>query len=211
MYYNNWDNVATTTIPIQISSNFSSNLTYNDIIIEKENTNTNMNNKEFGLVTTKNIRLSPYGIAVSSNLKNWFTYKNKEIVDVTNFTYDVSNIFYKIPVTIKDIKENDIIFYNETPVFVLYKTSDNQISIVDVTIGEKKTIIPNTNPFGYSYITKLTSLINPEKLSPSAEKPFDELAPLFFLSQNNNNSNLNNLLLFSLLKENPSFLSNLTL
>jgi hypothetical protein len=68
----------------------------------------------------------------------------------------------------------------------------NRMVAVDIYDGEEKVIVPTASPFGFSFITKVVSLINFAN-SADASNPFGNMLP--FLLMNDSKSNDNSMLM----------------
>lgn len=171
--------------------------TFNDVnkmiddkMKEKENVNMKGFNFDFGPCTGDQVRLSMYGLAVKNQAGVYVSYnpKTKEIVDVDILNFDGAKYMYKIPVPLKDVALGDIIIHNRKPMFVVALSTDdnNTLTCVDVYAGEQKAIIPTTNMFGYSFITKVVSLFNTIGTNaPSPDAPFGNMLPLMLMDDGN--------------------------
>lgn len=161
-----------------------------DKMKEKENVNMKGFNFDFGPCTGDQVRLSMYGLAVKNQAGVYVSYnpKTKEIVDVDILNFDGAKYMYKIPVALKDVALGDIIIHNRKPMFVVALSTDgnNTLTCVDVYAGEQKAIIPTTNMFGYSFITKVVSLFNTIGTNaPSPDAPFGNMLPLMLMDDGN--------------------------
>lgn len=162
----------------------------NNKMKEKENVNMKGFNFDFGPCTGDQVRLSMYGLAVKNQAGVYVSYnpKTKEIVDVDILNFDGAKYMYKIPVALKDVALGDIIIHNRKPMFVVSLSTDgnNTLTCVDVYAGEQKAIIPTTNMFGYSFITKVVSLFNTIGTNaPSPDAPFGNMLPLMLMDDGN--------------------------
>ena len=161
-----------------------------DKMKEKENVNMKGFNFDFGPCTGDQVRLSMYGLAVKNQAGVYVSYnpKTKEIVDVDILNFDGAKYMYKIPVALKDVALGDIIIHNRKPMFVVALSIDgtNTLTCIDVYAGEQKAIIPTTNMFGYSFITKVVSLFNTIGTNaPSPDAPFGNMLPLMLMDDGN--------------------------
>ena len=195
-----WNNTDTTGIVDRIdelTDKINQRPTFNDVnkmidnkMKEKENVNMKGFNFDFGPCTGDQVRLSMYGLAVKNQAGVYVSYnpKTKEIVDVDILNFDGAKYMYKIPVALKDVALGDIIIHNRKPMFVVALSTDgnNTLTCVDVYAGEQKAIIPTTNMFGYSFITKVVSLFNTIGTNaPSPDAPFGNMLPLMLMDDGN--------------------------
>ena len=196
----NWNNTGTTGIvdrTDELTDKINQRPTFNDVneminnkMKEKENVNMKGFNFDFGPCTGDQVRLSMYGLAVKNQAGVYVSYnpKTKEIVDVDILNFDGAKYMYKIPVALKDVALGDIIIHNRKPMFVVALSTDgnNTLTCVDVYAGEQKAIIPTTNMFGYSFITKVVSLFNTIGTNaPSPDAPFGNMLPLMLMDDGN--------------------------
>lgn len=195
-----WNNTGTIGIvdrTDELADKINQRPTFNDVnkmiddkMKEKENVNMKGFNFDFGPCTGDQVRLSMYGLAVKNQAGVYVSYnpKTKEIVDVDILNFDGAKYMYKIPVALKDVALGDIIIHNRKPMFVVALSTDdnNTLTCVDVYAGEQKAIIPTTNMFGYSFITKVVSLFNTIGTNaPSPDAPFGNMLPLMLMDDGN--------------------------
>ena len=195
-----WNNTCTTGIvdrTDELEDKINQRPTFNDVnkmiddkMKEKENVNMKGFNFDFGPCTGDQVRLSMYGLAVKNQAGVYVSYnpKTKEIVDVDILNFDGAKYMYKIPVALKDVALGDIIIHKRKPMFVVALSTDgnNTLTCVDVYAGEQKAIIPTTNMFGYSFITKVVSLFNTIGTNaPSPDAPFGNMLPLMLMDDGN--------------------------
>ena len=128
-------------------------------------------------------KISPIGIAIKNSNGEWVSYdkEKSEIVNVDLLNFGNSNFVYMIPVAIKDVAEGDAVIHNKHIMFVK-KVKEDGITVVDVTDGEYKKILPTKSMFGFNFITKLVSLMNINGMEASEDNPFGNLLPLLILS-----------------------------
>lgn len=211
-----WINTDTTGIIDRIdelADKINQRPTFNDVnkmiddkMKEKENINMKGFNFDFGPCTGDQVRLSMYGLAVKNQAGVYVSYnpKTKEIVDVDILNFDGAKYMYKIPVALKDVALGDIIIHNRKPMFVVALSTDgtNTLTCVDVYAGEQKAIIPTTNLFGYSFITKVVSLFNTIGTNaPSPDAPFGNMLPLM-LMDDGNDEKFNPMMLMMMMNQN---------
>ena len=136
-------------------------------------------------------KISPIGIAIKNSNGEWVSYDKKkgEIVNVDLLNFGDSNFVYMIPVAIKDIAEGDAVIHNRHIMFVK-KVREDGVTVVDVTDGEYKKILPTKSMFGFDFITKLVSLVDIGGVEASENNPFGNLLPLLLLGGEGENDNL---------------------
>lgn len=186
----NWAN-SSITIDGSISNNISTYLNenysplqkyYNYEIKEEKEDKTMFNTYNLGPCTNDKIRMSPYGIAVQNTVGSWVSYDSAKgaVIDVDIFNFDGRKFLYKVPVALKDIAIGDAIIHNRVPMFVV-SIDKGAIVAIDPLNGEKKTILPTRNMFGFDFAVKVVSLFDFNKNNPTADTPFGDLLPLFML------------------------------
>ena len=150
---------------------------------EKENKMKGFN-FDFGKITNDSIRMSMYGMAVKNASGVWTAYDKGtgDLMDVDVFNFDGSNFLFKMPVAIKDIAVGDVIVHARKPMFVISKTEAGDLIAIDPVAGEKKTIMPSKNMFGFNFATKVVSLFdNLMGQAPTSENPFGNMWMLMLM------------------------------
>ena len=150
---------------------------------EKENKMKGFN-FDFGKITNDSIRMSMYGMAVKNASGVWTAYdKNTgDLMDVDVFNFDGSNFLFKMPVAIKDIAVGDVVIHARKPMFVISKTEAGDLIAIDPVAGEKKTIMPSKNMFGFNFAIKVVSLFdNLMGQTPTSENPFGNMWMLMLM------------------------------
>lgn len=176
----------------------------NNVDDKKGNKKMKAFNFDFGPCTTDNIRMSMYGLAVKNANGTWVSYnpESKEIIDVDIFNFDGGKFLYKMPVAIKDIAPGMVIVHNRKAMFVI-EVGDSGITVVDPQAGEEKKILPTKNCFNFNFYTRVVSLFDsfmksPEN-APSAENPFGNMFPIFMMSENSGEFDMNTMLMLSMM------------
>ena len=150
---------------------------------EKENKMKGFN-FDFGKITNDSIRMSMYGMAVKNASGVWTAYDKGtgDLMDVDVFNFDGSNFLFKVPVAIKDIAVGDVIVHARKPMFVISKTEAGDLIAIDPVAGEKKTIMPSKNMFGFNFAIKVVSLFdNLMGQTPTSENPFGNMWMLMLM------------------------------
>lgn len=150
---------------------------------EKENKMKGFN-FDFGKITNDSIRMSMYGMAVKNTSGVWTAYDKStgDLMDVDVFNFDGSNFLFKMPVAIKDIAVGDVVIHARKPMFVISKTEAGDLIAIDPVAGEKKTIMPSKNMFGFNFATKVVSLFdNLMGQAPTSENPFGNMWMLMLM------------------------------
>ena len=186
---------------------------------EKENKMKGFN-FDFGKITNDSIRMSMYGMAVKNTSGVWTAYDKStgDLMDVDVFNFDGSNFLFKMPVAIKDIAVGDVVIHARKPMFVISKTEAGDLIAIDPVAGEKKTIMPSKNMFGFNFATKVISLFdNLMGQTPTSENPFgnlwmlmlmdgksdmkDMLVPMMLMNQANGSTNAFNPMMLMLMND----------
>lgn len=158
----------------------------------KERESNNMKfNFDFGSCENDNVRMSPYGIAIKNTDSTWVSYdaKSGNIIDVDIFNFDGGKYLFKMPVAVKDVKVGDTIIHQRTPVYVV-EVKGTDITVIDPRAGDKKIILPVISPFGFSFITKVVSLLDGAfGIAPSNDNPFGSMLPFFLMSNSDKKGN----------------------
>lgn len=171
---------------------------------EEGNSMNIMKNFNFGPCGDR-AKISHLGIAVQNSNGEWVSYdkENNEIVNVDLINFGCDNFVYMMPVAIKDVAEGDAIIHNHHVMFVT-KARSKVISVIDVTDGEIKKILPTKSIFGFDFITKIVSLIDFTASTANEDNPFGNMLPFLLLGNNDNkNNDALPLVLMLMNKENP--------
>lgn len=148
---------------------------------EKEDMNF-FKNFEFGPVKDDNVRLSPYGLAVKNLDGSWVSYDaaSDSIIDVDVFNFEGKNLIYKIPAAPHTVRAGDMIVHQGKGMYVLTDVceGDTCVSVIDPRAGESKEILFTKSPFGFTFVTKLVSLLDMSGINANTDNPFGNLWPL---------------------------------
>ena len=161
--------------------------------VEKIHNNEKENNKmlkfDFGPVDSS-VHMSMYGMAIKNASGTYVAYdvKTKSIMDVDILNFEGANKFmYKMPVALNAVQVGDIIVHSKHPVFVTgIGVAENRLYVLDIFDGVEKTIAPTTSPFGFSFVTKVVSLINFAN-GANASNPFGNMLPFLLMSDSKSN------------------------
>lgn len=132
-------------------------------------------------------KISPLGIAIQNSNNEWVSYDkdNDQIVNVDLINFGGHNFVYMIPVALKDVAIGDAVIHNKHIMFV-NKVKENCLSVIDVTDGEYKKILPTKSIFGFDFITKIVSLIDFSASAANEDNPFGNILPFLLLDNSNN-------------------------
>ena len=130
-------------------------------------------------------KISHLGIAVQNTNGEWVSYdkENNEIVNVDLINFGGNNLVYMLPVALKDVTEGDAIIHNRHVMFVT-RAKGKSISVIDVTDGEIKKILPTKSIFGFDFVTKVVSLVDFTASTASEDNPFGNILPFLLLGDN---------------------------
>ena len=159
--------------------------------IQKERENKGMDimkNFNFGPCGDR-AKISHLGIAVQNTNGEWVSYdkENGEIVNVDLINFGSNNFVYMLPVALKDVAIGDVIIHNRHIVFVT-RVREKNLSVIDVTDGEVKKILPTKSIFGFDFVTKIVSLVDFTASTANADNPFGNMLPFLLLGNNENTS-----------------------
>ena len=139
-------------------------------------------NFEFGPVKNDIVRLSPYGLAIKNLDGSWVSYDgtSDSIIDVDVFNFEGKNLIYKIPAAPHTVRAGDMIVHQGKGMYVLTDVceGDTCVSVIDPRAGESKEILFTKSPFGFTFVTKLVSLLDMSGINANTDNPFGNLWPL---------------------------------
>ena len=155
---------------------------------DKENKTMKFGKFNFGPITDGSVVMSMYGLAVKNTSGEYVCYddQKEEVIDVTGLTFDQNNMIYAIPTAIKDIACGDMIIHNKHYCYIV-DGDDTSLSVIDISDGTVKDILPTKSPFGFNFVTKVISLMNMGKAS--ADSPFGDNFLTMMLLMNGNIDN----------------------
>jgi hypothetical protein len=161
----------------------------NDTAKEKENNK--MMKFDFGPVDSS-VHMSMYGMAIKNASGTYVAYdvKTGSIMDVDILNFEGANKFmYKMPVALNAVREGDVVIHARKPMFVSeVDPESNRMVAVDIYDGEEKIVVPTQSPFGFSFITKVVSLIDFAN-GADASNPFGNMLPFLLMSDSKSNDN----------------------
>ena len=140
----------------------------------------------FGKFDTASIAMSIYGMAVKDATGRHVTYKDGEIMDVSEFIIPNMNYFFAMPTAINAIRVNDIILHQDKPMMCIKGNEDGSIRAIDFTTQEIKDIMPKKNPFGFNFVTKVVCPFGEnsfmmEGFGADSSNPFGNMLPMMML------------------------------
>ena len=158
---------------------------------QKEGENNKMMKFDFGPVDSS-VHMSLYGMAIKNASGTYVAYdvKTGSIMDVDIINFEGANKFmYKMPVALSAVQVGDVIVHSKHPMFVSeVDIETNRMVAVDIYDGEEKVIVPTQSPFGFSFITKVVSLINFAN-SADASNPFGNMLPFLLMGDSKSTDN----------------------
>lgn len=140
----------------------------------------------FGKFDTNSIAMSIYGMAVKDATGRHVTYKDGEIMDVSEFIIPNMNYFFAMPTAINAIRVNDIILHQDKPMMCIKGNEDGSIRAIDFTTQEIKDIMPKKNPFGFNFVTKVVCPFGENSFmmdgfGADSSNPFGNMLPMMML------------------------------
>lgn len=212
-YIQEWYNSNSTTMYHNILNQLDTDgyITKTNNDEEKDNMNTNDLIKfDFGPVSDKQFRMSPYGIAVATNANGWVSYNSKtgEIFNVDIVNFDISKLIYKMPVALSAIAIGDILIHGNQPVFVRSINSNGTISVLNYANSTVVDILPVRSIFGFNFFTKVVPLIDFSQNTASPDNPFGNMLPFLMLVDDNKDFDPMTFFLFNSMGDNNNFASN---
>lgn len=169
--------------------------TYQTVTIDNKKEKKDMNffkNFEFGPVKNDTVRLSPYGLAVKNLDGSWVSYDaaSDSIIDVDVFNFEGKNLIYKIPAAPHTVRAGDMIVHQSKGMYVLTDVceGDTCVSVIDPRAGESKEILFTKSPFGFTFVTKLVSLLDMSGINANTDNPFGNLWPLALMGDKDCNA-----------------------
>ena len=153
---------------------------------EKEMTTNNLvKNFNFGPVSDNHVRMSPYGLAISTSAGTWVAYNaaNSEVIDVTEFNFNMSKWIYAMPVALSAIAAGDILVHNGKYVFVREVNNDGTINVLDYVTSSVMNILPVKSPFGFNFYTKICPLVDISNMTANADNPFGNMLPFLLMGE----------------------------
>lgn len=163
-------------------------------------------NFDFGKVMDSQARVSMYGIAVKSPSGTWVAYDKKaeQMMDVDILNFEGMDMLYRMPVALNQVAAGDVIIHMGKPCFVVsFNEEGKSFDVIDIFNAEEKCILPPRSPFGFTFVTKLVSLIDFTG-SASAEQPFGNMLPFLMMKD----GNMDDMLPFLMMSQGGDFASN---
>ena len=140
----------------------------------------------FGKFNTNSLAMSIYGMAVKDTTGRYVTYKDGEIIDVSEFLIPNMNYFFAMPIAITEIRVRDIILHQDKPMMCINGNDDGSIRAIDFTTSEIKDIMPKKNPFGFNFVTKVVCPFGENSFmmdgfGADSSNPFGNMLPMMML------------------------------
>lgn len=185
---------------------------------EKMSEVSKMFNFDFGPVNDDHYRMSPFGLAINTSRNGWIAYNglSEELVNVEVFNFSIKNFLYKMPAAIEALCAGDVIIHGSRPMFVKGVNKDGTIKVISYDGAAVMDILPVKSPFGFSFVTKIVSLIDFSQIKADSKNPFGNMLPFLmmgdkdldflpFLMMNQNLDFMNNpMMLYALMGGNKS-------
>ena len=156
-------------------------------IIKKESNNMKkIFGTYFGKFNTNSLAMSIYGMAVKDMTGRYVTYKDGEIIDVSEFLIPNMHYFFAMPTAITEIRVRDIILHQDKPMMCINGNEDGSIRAIDFTTQEIKDIMPKKNPFGFNFVTKVVCPFGENSFmmdgfGADSSNPFGNMLPMMML------------------------------
>ena len=150
-------------------------------------------NFDFGKVMDSQARVSMYGIAVKSPSGTWVAYDKKaeQMMDVDILNFEGMDMLYRMPVALNQVAAGDVIIHMGKPCFVVsFNEEGKSFNVIDIFNAEEKCILPPRSPFGFSFVTKIVSLIGDFSGSATEDSPFGNLWMYMMMKDDNDKKNL---------------------
>lgn len=172
---------------INATESVSKNTNTTKSIIKKESNNMKkIFGTYFGKFNTNSLAMSIYGMAVKDTTGRYVTYKDGEIIDVSEFLIPNMNYFFAMPIAITEIRVRDIILHQDKPMMCINGNDDGSIRAIDFTTSEIKDIMPKKNPFGFNFVTKVVCPFGENSFmmdgfGADSSNPFGNMLPMMML------------------------------
>ena len=172
---------------INATESVSKNTNTTKSIIKKESNNMKkIFGTYFGKFNTNSLAMSIYGMAVKDTTGRYVTYKDGEIIDVSEFLIPNMNYFFAMPIAITEIRVRDIILHQDKPMMCINGNDDGSIRAIDFTTQEIKDIMPKKNPFGFNFVTKVVCPFGENSFmmdgfGADSSNPFGNMLPMMML------------------------------
>lgn len=165
-------------------------------------------NFDFGPVNDDHYRMSPYGLAIDTSRNGWIAYDSLsgELINVEIFNFSIKNFLYKMPTAIEALNIGDIIIHSSRPVFVKGINKDGTIKVISYDGAVVMDILPVKSPFGFSFVTKIVSLIDFSQIKADSKNPFGNMLP-FLMMGDREDENLD-FLPFLMMNQGQDFMNN---
>lgn len=196
-YFTTSTNTANSSFLDEYKDKVNSYLDYYNTVFNLKSTTTTTTEKEFnnmkkifgtyfGKFDTTSIAMSIYGMAVKDTTGRHVTYKDGEIMDVSEFIIPNMNYFFAMPTAINAIRVNDIILHQDKPMMCIKGNEDGSIRAIDFTTQEIKDIMPKKNPFGFNFVTKVVCPFGENSFmmdgfGADSSNPFGNMLPMMML------------------------------
>ena len=140
-------------------------------------------NFDFGPVNDNHYRMSPDGLAIDTSKNGWIAYDSLsgELINVEIFNFSIKNLLYKMPAAIETLNIGDIIIHSSRPVFVKGINKDGTIKVISYDGAVVMDILPIKSPFGFSFVTKIVSLIDFSQIKADSKNPFGNMLPFLMM------------------------------
>ena len=165
----------------------------------KENNMFNSITKSMKFGFAEDVKMSIYGPAFRHK-DGWQSYHDGKMIDVADLVFDDLKMFMMMPVAKDAVRVGDFILHNDNWVRVC-SLKNSGLEVIKLYTNEIVTLAPSTNIFGFSFYTKLVSLIGNMDMSAAAneQNPFGNLPMLMLMANNEDSSMMETMLLMNMM------------
>lgn len=190
------NNVESTVLAMKENINITKSNTCEN---REENNMFNSITKSMKFGFADDVKMSVYGPAFRHK-DGWQSYHDGKMVDVAELVFDDIKVFMMMPVAKAAVKVGDFILHNDNWVRVC-NIKDSGLEVIKLYTNEIVTLAPSTNIFGFSFYTKLVSLIGNMDMSAAAneQNPFGNLPMLMLMANNEDSSMMETMLLMNMM------------
>lgn len=190
------DNFESTILSMKENSNIINNHVWHK---RKENNMFNSITKSMKFGFAEDVKMSIYGPAFRHK-DGWQSYHDGKMIDVADLVFDDLKMFMMMPVAKDAVRVGDFILHNDNWVRVC-GLKNSGLEVIKLYTNEIVTLAPSTNIFGFSFYTKLVSLIGNMDMSAAAneQNPFGNLPMLMLMANNEDSSMMETMLLMNMM------------
>lgn len=141
-------------------------------------------NIEFGPANNQDFKMTIMGTVAVRVADGFTSYdpESKTLQDVSGFTMDMGDMFYKVPTP--EVKEGDLLKVKNNYGYVT-EVTDNGVKVIMIDEEVEKTVISKKSPFGFNFYTKVVSIFDMNGEEESGL--FGDMNPMMLMMMSNNN------------------------